>query len=1523
MTELLLEIKDATGETWAAAASVPGGADEAVDVRVQACPDHTVRRLTVALCKHLGIAATSSITLQRSGSRHRRAPTPCRTRQRFDPSSRLGDIGLRSGDRLVIATGGGPHAGRRSPVVLEADGAGPRLVVSSGPDVGRMVGIGSGVTVGRDSSCDLQLTDPTVGRQALRVEPAVPNPAGHGQTSVACVRPLSGSPVSVDGAAVTGESTNNGPVAVEEIPVAEGELIRVGSTTLRAEPSCTAVKADAAAASTGDVDAGEDAGEDSLGEVAVHRVPRRSVLLEPVVFAPLGDLPDRPEPPRFGFLVAMAPVLVGITLAVVYSPRMLLFAAFAPVMAGAAYFEARRRNKARFNQAVDRTLDRLAVRRAEIEAAKTNERRARFALAPDLAQLHAEAVSRPPQVWPRDLSANDVLSVRVGLGRVYSLVETEPETRGDQDLRSAVADVIAEHEHLVDVPVTVDLASESVVSIVGEPPDRGELMASMVVQAAHLFSPRDLTIAAVLSPGHPASQWLGWLPHCRAATSPVRGSHIGVGIHAERLLRSLVAVAEHRVTDDRAAGNVDGPRLLVVIDAALRLDPPLIAGLLNAASASRISVLWVGGDSDRVPWQTARTILCRRLIDDRPSILTSPEPATTDQPIEIDRLTPARARRLARTLAPFRDAQVDDRSGGLPRVASLGEALSADRIDERWVGDRWKRARRRSLPVPIGMTATGPFVIDLVEHGPHGLIGGTSGSGKSELLTSLVASLIACHPPTHVTVLFVDYKGGSSSDPFVEAPHTVGCVTNLDPFLARRALSSLRAELNRRMALLAGRAKDLAELVDRYPTEAPPALVIVVDELAALVQDVPDFVAGLVDIAQRGRSLGIHLLLATQRPAGVVNDNILANTNLRIALRMLDGAESSGLIGTNVAASIPTAARGRAFARLSPGAPIAFQSAWSGTPSAERKLAEHEIEVRPLLDGDPDPDRDPDRNVEWPRDPSQGPDHRRIELDTLLAAVTGAATVHDRTFRPRRPWHDELPAELSLEAVWESAAEERSTRGDVVLGLLDVPEQQWQGPAIVDLASGGLAVFGTGGSGKSTALRTLASSAALDDGLEGGGNLLIFGLDFGARDLAPVAGLPQCGEVAAGDDLEAVTRIVSLLDRVVQDRRSAKGRPVASNPAEDGATILLLIDDYGNLATTFEGAGASAELYAWFETLNRVIVDGRQLGIRTALSASRRAVVKAGVLSAMTNRIVLRQADASSFVEFGLPGTLHHIDLGPGRGLLTSTTQIQIARSDLPTDHPANRPPALEVEAHSALHTHPLPLELRLDTIAATDTRGEVHLPERGGRTGARSGRRSVVLGVADLAGSGEVVTVDLDANDLAIVGEPMSGRSTALHTIGKQLVAAGAEVLAIGPPGSPLGRLSDLRRRAFTVQAIAELLGELADAQTPDADRGPILLVDDLDVLDRPQLERSFGQFCALGLRWVASTTTLRAYSTNPLVQELRRARSLLWLRPETPREIQEMTGVVPVIRPGLPMPPGRGVLVVNRRATVLQIAR
>src|SRR4029077_4424374 len=221
----------------------------------------------------------------------------------------------------------------------------------------------------------------------------------------------------------------------------------------------------------------------------------------------------------------------------------------------------------------------------------------------------------------------------------------------------------------------------------------------------------------------------------------------------------------------------------------------------------------------------------------------------------------------------------------------------------------WERYGRTTA-VPIGIGADGPFVVDIRADGPHALIAGTTGAGKSELLQTLIASLAAANRPDAMNFVLIDYKGGSAFKDCARLPHTVGMVSDLDGHLTERALASLAAELKRREEiLLAAGAKDIEDsweatsrargLFSPPPASAAeplPRLMLVIDEFASLVAELPDFVAGLGGIAQRGRALGVHLVLATQRPAGVVSADIRANTNLRIALRVTDAAESADVI---------------------------------------------------------------------------------------------------------------------------------------------------------------------------------------------------------------------------------------------------------------------------------------------------------------------------------------------------------------------------------------------------------------------------------------------------------------------------------------------------------------------------------------------------------------------------------------------------------------------------------------------------
>jgi len=326
------------------------------------------------------------------------------------------------------------------------------------------------------------------------------------------------------------------------------------------------------------------------------------------------------------------------------------------------------------------------------------------------------------------------------------------------------------------------------------------------------------------------------------------------------------------------------------------------------------------------------------------------------------------------------------------------------------------RPRPGGLPAVVGTRAGDPVVIDLVADGPHAVVIGVTGAGKSELLISWVVALAAAHTPQEVSFLLVDFKGGSAFDPLAALPHVTGVLTDLDETAAVRAIESLRAELRHRERVLAGAsARDIDEAGG-----ALSRLVVVVDEYAALVSSHPALHELFGDIAARGRALGVHLVLASQRAAGVFRDAALANAPLRLALRVTDPADSRAVIGTDEAASLS----GRAE----------------------------------------------DRGVCLVRGPSDSAARAMRVSRCAPEDITGLVTL---THPPaRRPWLPPLPLRIGLDEVARQP-------GELIIGVADEPEHQRQRPWALGADEPGLVVLGASGSGRSGVLRALAGQASV------------------------------------------------------------------------------------------------------------------------------------------------------------------------------------------------------------------------------------------------------------------------------------------------------------------------------------------------------------------------------------------------------------------------------------------------------------
>ncbi len=758
-----------------------------------------------------------------------------------------------------------------------------------------------------------------------------------------------------------------------------------------------------------------------------------------------------------------------------------------------------------------------------------------------------------------------------------------------------------------------------------------------------------------------------------------------------------------------------------------------------------------------------------------------------------------------------------------------------------WVAARWSPPAARPRPgldVPIGTDAQGRTVqVDLVRDGPHALVAGTTGAGKSELLQSLVLALALTNSPRNLALALVDFKGGAGFGACAGLPHVVGQVTDLEPGLAGRALTGLRAELRRREHALAEAG---VSDIDDLPRGALPRLVVVIDEFRALADDLPDFLPGLLRLASQGRSLGVHLVLATQRPAGAVTADMRANISLRLALRQLDPGDSRDVIDSPHAARIPTGLPGRAVLRRGNGPPLALQCAHAGTAAPP-------ADVRVRAAG------------RWgaPRDTvlaRVGPASDPV-TDLVAAAVAAADAARLPAHAP--PWLPALPARVTPSDLG-GVLREGAAPGSLPLALADLPDQQQRGLVSWLPPDGHLAVVGRPRSGRSTALRALAVSA-----LDRGWDVHVVGAAPTLTD--GLAQHPRCGTVVPRHDARRVARLVDLL------LRDARGRPT-----------LVLLDDVEDLRASLgrlaSGAGA--------DQLGRLLAEGPAAGVHVALAGGSPGL--AGLSQRVGPRLVLASAAVPDDVAHGVPSRLAGRGGRPGRAVWLGAGEavecqvvVDAVLGGTAEVTPGSGGPT---GRDGPVRLRPLPRYVAETDIAGTEVAGHaVGAGLAGPRTSVLSPVRLVVGRGGDHA---DPVHLDVERGAL-VVGPPGSGRSSALLVLARQAHDA-ARLRAVV---SADARFEDLAQggahdlRVVTGRSSAEVRAVLGALPGAGLVVGDVVVVDDLDLLVQAfPLEVDFlTDLARTGVTVLASASTVAAATAHrgPLA-ELRGARSGLVLAPE-----------------------------------------
>ncbi|OBI34916.1 type VII secretion protein EccCa [Mycobacterium colombiense] len=1187
--------------------------------------------------------------------------------------------------------------------------------------------------------------------------------------------------------------------------------------------------------------------------------------------------PELPSPAAPGMLprllpIALSLVCTGIMAAVLSAgtgvtrnpaflalPAMMLVSTVVTGVTGRA-----RRRGGGLDADRDQYLDYLETLSQSVSEIAVAQRRASISRDPDPDTLWT--LIGGTRMWERHPTDGDFGLVRVGMGsqplaRRLVAPQLAPEELRDPVTAMALRRFLHAHS-TIHAPVTIGLRAGTRVTIDGDPGEVRGLLRAILCQLAVLHAPDRMLIAAAVDDDNQGHwDWLKWLPHNQ---HPIDNDEVGPA----RMIYSSAARARG------ALAAVHGPELVVVTDLSEGVDPIVGTSIIGVGT---------GGASLKL----------------RTPALTAPD-WCPDQMSAVDALICAR--RLAGHQA---------RTGGAdPNWPELSGLSALDRFDPAAV---WRRQRPRDrLRVSIGTTVEGvPLELDIKEPaeggmGPHGLCIGATGSGKSELLRTIALGMMAHNSPETLNLLLVDFKGGATFLDYAPAPHVAAVITNLadDAPLVARMRDALAGEMNRRQQLLrtAGCVSVAAYERAREGRASPPlpTLFIIVDEFSELLSQHPDFADMFVAIGRLGRSLGMHLLLASQRLDEGRLRGLEAHLSYRMCLKTLSANESQTVLGNLDAYRLPSTP-GAGFLRIGGGAPIRFQAALVSAPpptnAPVRAAGVGAGSVRVF-------------GTRIVGAVSRATEERVTPERTISGAVLDRLSGQGPS--AHRVW---LPPLGPAPALCTVLADVACTPGGlaVPIGTVDRPLDQCRAPLMVDMsgAAGNLAVIGAPQSGKSTALRTLITAlAATHDP----GQVQFYCLDFGGGALSALRTLPHVGAVAGRAEPRLVGRLVAECESVVR-RRAALFREhgIASivEYRQRRRDLDAAGDPFGDVFLVIDGwASMRQEFGTLDESISMLAAQGLSYGVHVALSASRWAEVRPSLRDQIGTRIELRLGDPADS-EIDRRAARHVPRDSPGRGLSHEGLHMVIAL------------PVAEVPA-GASAAPPIPLlPMHVDREAVV----------RRWSVGELAGRILLGLGEREL----QPISIDFERDShLLVLGDNECGKTATLRTLCREIVRtktpAQARLSIVDFRRALLGVVESehLGGYAMSPAALSVLLPDLIETlrarmPPPDASQaqlrsgswwsGPDLyvVVDDYDLVAGPAANAlapivEFVPYAPdLGLHLVIARRSggLERAMFEPLLASLRDLGSASLMMSGCPTEHAPFGSAAP---PRLP--PGRGIL-------------
>ena len=851
-------------------------------------------------------------------------------------------------------------------------------------------------------------------------------------------------------------------------------------------------------------------------------------------------------------------------------------------------------------------------------------------------------INRLGNLWERNINQDDFLSISLGNGNIQMCEEIQfPDGKFSVNKDNLINDMFAlanEPRELKSVPVVHSFKNNKVTGIVGEN-DRKvkDFVMSLIIKIAALHSYDELKLVFILSEkDDDIVNVVKWFPHTWDDEHVKR--YIDTNL---REAKEISSELEQEFYNRRELRNEDiaAPYYLIIsTNKEIAEKTEIYDKVIENSKCNGYSIINVCGKFRMLPKETVSVI---EIDDEGSKIYEKNDISGNSIMFEAESGIKCNINDIAVRLA---NTQLDiaSRMYELPDMITFLDMYGVDRIEHLNPLIRWKENNPTvSLSAPVGVDTTGElFTLDLHEkyQGPHGLVAGMTGSGKSEFIITYILSMAVNYHPDEVAFILIDYKGGGLTGAFedkekgIKLPHLAGTITNLDGAAVKRSLISIQSELRRRQAVFNEARKVSNEGTmdiykyqklyrDKVVTEPVPHLFIISDEFAELKTQQPEFMEQLISAARIGRSLGVHLILATQKPSGVVDDQIWSNTRFRVCLKVQDKSDSNDMIKRSDAAELSHT--GRFYLQVGFNEYFAKgQSAWCGATYYEDGNNE---QMRPVSVSVIDNTGRTVKQVKEIRH-NNNPSKKTKQIVALVKYLSDIATeegIHERTL-----WMDEIPAIVYVDEL----IKKYGIRNDLphilkpVVGEVDDPFNQNQFPLVLPISDGGnTIIYGTAGSGKLTLLNTVIYELIRNHITD---YLNIYIMDFGSETLKVFEKAPQVGGVVLLSEKEKVINLIKMLRKEIITRKKAFAdyggdyRSYINNSGKTYPNIVVIINNFSALIETYEECE---------DSIGYITREGIKYGIFFIVTANNSGAVRFRLAQNFSNIYVMQMNDRDDY----------------------------------------------------------------------------------------------------------------------------------------------------------------------------------------------------------------------------------------------------------------------------------------------------